>query len=71
MTYMEEIRERSGEVNSEDPLVSFLYILMRDHLPTGVVEGIMKDHVPDQVVKFTNGWLANYAKDIAERLKEK
>lgn len=65
------LRERSGSVESTDPLVSFLYILIRDHLPAGKVEEIVRDHVEDaQASRFTNGWLALYCKDIAERLRE-
>lgn len=70
------LRSRSGAVNSQDPLVSFLYILMRDHLPAGVVEGIIQNHVvveaqdegPSDESQFCNGYLAAYAKDIAARL---
>lgn len=68
----EALRKRSGSVCSTDPLVSFLYILMRDHVPAGVVEGIVRDHaVPAQEsggTVFTNGYLAFYAKDVADRL---
>jgi hypothetical protein len=67
---MSALRERSGQVRSDDPLVSFLYQLMRDHLASGVVEGLMGD-AEKQPILFTNGWLANYAKDIAERLRKK
>ena len=67
-----KLRERSGSVNSKDPLVSFFYTLMRDHLTPGVIEGIISDieeKVLNQEVLYTNGWLANYAKDIVERTK--
>ena len=64
------LRERSGSVRSDDPLVSFLYQLMRDHVAVGVVEGLMGD-AEKQPSVFTNGWLANYAKDLAERLRKK
>jgi hypothetical protein len=69
--YMRKLRDRSGSVDSSDPLVSFLYILMRDHLPIGEIESIMKDHVykKSKDCQFTNGWLAEYAKDMAKRLK--
>lgn len=67
---MTALRERSGDVRSDDPLVSFLYQLMRDHLAVGVVEGLMGE-VEKQPSIFTNGWLANYAKDLAERLRKK
>jgi len=70
MRTMETIRKDSGEVYSDDRLVSFLYILMRDFLPAGEVEGILLSHCKDSKSDFTNGWLANYAKNIAKYLKE-
>ena len=71
MSQNEELRYRSGSVNSTEPLVSFLYILMRDHLPAGVVERIYQEHVAGTFSnsKFTNGYLASYAKDLAERIR--
>lgn len=63
-----ELRIRSGEVNINDRLTSFLYELMRDHLPLGVVEKLVRDSLePDAA--YTNGWLAKYAKDLADRLR--
>ena len=68
--YMCAMQERSGAVDSQDALVSFLYILIRDHLPAGVVEEIMLHQVTGmEDSHFTNGWLANYAIDLAKRLK--
>ena len=66
------IRERSGSVNSKDPLVTFLYILMRDELTPGRIEEIIKEHVQPEKresSQFSNGWLATYARDIAARLR--
>jgi hypothetical protein len=65
--YIVEMRDRSGSVASEDPLVSFLYVLMRDVAPPGVIEELVGSR---ELTIFTNGWLANYAKDIAERLRK-
>lgn len=63
-----ELRIRSSEVNINDRLTSFLYELMRDHLPAGIVEKLVRDaSEPD--VAYTNGWLAKYAEDLAKRLK--
>jgi hypothetical protein len=65
-----DIRQRSGKVNGHNILVEFLYILMRDHVVPGTIESILKDlekHC-DLEKEFSNGWLANYAKDIASRL---
>jgi hypothetical protein len=66
----EALRERSGSINSNDPLVSFLYILMRDHIATGTVEKIMQEHVNSKESQFCNGFLAKYAMDIANRIYE-
>lgn len=61
--------ERSGRVAHTDPLVSFLYDLMRDHVPPGIVEGLLDDHQDPIETTFTNGWLARYAEDVAVRLR--
>jgi hypothetical protein len=44
---------------------------MRDNLPTGDVEKIMTEIDKEQgkEIRYTNGWLAQYAKNIAKRLK--
>ena len=63
----------SGNVKDNDPMVRFLYILMRDHLPVGQVEQIMVEHIekpPKDDVVFCNGWLANYAQYTAKRIRE-
>jgi len=63
-----QLRERSGSVDSNSRLVDFLYILMRDHLPAGVVEGLVLDSRGGSTSAYTNGWLALYAQDCADRL---
>mgnify|MGYP001824202982 CR=1 FL=1 len=73
--HMAEIREASGDVHSEKQhrLVGFLYELMRDKIPCGEVENIMINVMsspPDEEIRFTNGWLARYAANIAGRLLE-
>lgn len=65
---IEALHKRSGEVVDTDPLVSFLYLLMRDHVTPGVIEGLMRDSKPGEESRYTNGWLAKYAQDIADRL---
>lgn len=62
------MRRVSGHVTSKSKLVSFLYILMRDHLPCGTVETMVSEE-KNQKSLYTNGWLATYAKDLARRLK--
>lgn len=62
------LKEESGNIISEDKLVSFLYELMRDKITPGVVEELVNNS-QQTPVEFTNGYLANYAKHLAERLK--
>lgn len=63
-----QLKEESGNVVYDDRLVSFLYSLLRDRLPAGVVEELVRDSqgIP---VEYTNGYLAKYAKNLADRLK--
>lgn len=63
------LRARSGEITIHSKLTSFLYDLLRDHLPAGVVEELVRNAQPE--VHYTNGWLAKYAEDLALRLEEK
>jgi hypothetical protein len=65
---VEALRERSGSVKIDSHLVSFLYELMRDHVPPGVIEEIMRKTMGPSAVVYTNGWLAKYAEDVANRL---
>lgn len=64
------LRSRSGEVKINSKLVSFLYELMRDHLPAGTVEAIVQASEDESDILYTNGWLAKYAEDLANRLKD-
>lgn len=67
---MTAMRKRSGTVKINSRLVSFLYELMRDHLPPGVVEEIVMASEDEPECLYTNGWLAKYAEDISNRLKD-
>jgi hypothetical protein len=63
------MRKRSGEVRIKNSrLTSFLYGLLRDHLPSADVEQLVRDS-KDKDVTYTNGWLARYAQDLAKRLQ--
>jgi hypothetical protein len=58
-------------LHSNDRLVAFLYVLMRDHLPPGVVEGIVVGHceaAADKVSQYSNDWVAAYSIELALRL---
>jgi hypothetical protein len=69
---MTDIIERSGSIESDDPLASFLYELMRDHVPPGIIEELVqKERLRcRQVVRFSNGWLAQYSIYLAEQLRK-
>lgn len=78
---VQRMRKASGEVNDDNLLVAFLYLLMRDAVTPGKIEQVMlslsnaHDFTPDLETKdrslqFTNGWLAEYARDIAARLQK-
>lgn len=67
---IEAFHKRSGCVTSSDPLVSFLYLLMRDHVTPGYLEELVRSSKPDEESQYTNGWLATYAIDMARRLRE-
>ena len=65
-----DLRKNSGDVASSDPFVSFLYTLMRDHVTPGVVEQIALDMASgSKVVTYTNGFLARYAENISNFIK--
>jgi hypothetical protein len=67
------MHERSGVVRSADPLVAFLYVVLRDHIQPGTIENIMLNHVEYTTGQsvYSNGWLAAYAQDLASRLRSK
>lgn len=62
------LRDRSGHVDIDSKLVSFLYQLMRDHLNCADVEELVQDSMHEGETKYTNGYLARYAEDVANRL---
>ena len=66
--YNLECKQVSGNIKINCKLTSFLYTLMRDHIPTSVVEALSKEADYDDDVVYTNGWLALYANHIAKRL---
>lgn len=64
------MRKTSRTVRDMDKMVLFIYLLGRDYLPLGEIETIMKSIPPEEKESiFTNGWLANYARDVSKRLK--
>lgn len=71
-----QMREASGRVNDSRPLVAFLYELARDEISLGALEDKLEriTNLPPEKVPgpfmFTNGWLARWAQDAADRLTE-
>ena len=66
-----QLKKRSGSIGSTSKLVSFLYELMRDEVPAGIVERILNNSTgpESEHCTFTNGYLAQYAIDVAKRLE--
>lgn len=64
-----QISKGMETVTDADHLVSFLYELMRDHVPIGIIEGVVKTSLHKGETEFCNGWLAQYAQDVAKRLR--
>lgn len=67
----EKTCEASGRFTSSDPLVAFLYDLMKSHLPTGVVAQLVYGAVATRggPCEYTNGWLAQYAAHLSATLR--
>lgn len=65
---MQDLFEASGKFTSNDKVLAFLYELMRDHLPPGTVEQIVGS-AQSQPTTYTNGWLAEYAGFLTDRLR--
>lgn len=56
--------------SSESRLQVFLYLLLRDHLPAGIVEMLVQEVSPLAQVghRFSNSALAHYAGELARRI---
>lgn len=56
---------------TNDLMVSFLYELMRDEVPPGVVERALQNTLKPGVIthKLSNGYLGQYAADVVQQLK--
>lgn len=67
---MKELTCRSGTVRSDSKFVAFIYELLRNHVPSGTIEECVLNSIgPDtEEFTFTNGYLAEYAKDVVKRL---
>lgn len=68
----EKTCEASGRFTSSDPIVAFLYDLMKLHLPTGDVAKLVYDAARisgANSCEYTNGWLAQYAAHLSATLR--
>lgn len=63
-----KLKKASKHVRLNGKLESFLYELMRDHIPPGTIQGILADS-QEPNVEYTNGFLAQYARFVAKQLK--
>ncbi len=68
-TTAKDVGHKDEYTEYSDPLVGFLYQIMRDHLPSGVVEEAVKANSGHESILFANKWLANYANDLAQQLR--
>jgi len=73
--YLAEGQERrqSMSVRTSDRSTVFLYLLLRDYLPAGVIEKIMMDveNPKSAVCDLSNDLIANYAQEISGRLQNR
>ena len=53
---------------TQQRLVTFLYLLMRDKLPTGEVENLLKEAEKARSPVFSAIYLENYARELAKRI---
>ena len=68
-TENDALRARSGNVHTNDSVVAFLYEVIRDFVPIGMVERIAQNSLNSNGYSLTNGWLAMYCKDVVDRLR--
>jgi hypothetical protein len=67
-----ELRHKSGNQSSSDPLTVLLYVLGKDYLPPQKLEEVLEKicALMPGVVVFNNGWLGSYAKELSSKLSE-
>jgi hypothetical protein len=71
----QEIFKENGEVSfsASDKLTSLVYEILRDVAPSGAVEGKLRQVEEESIdgeITYTNGWLAKYAKHLADRIRK-
>lgn len=70
---MSENGEQKRTFKTNEPLVKFFYLLLRDELPFGVVERLIEEseNAADKGGHLSNHQLGYYAKSLAKRLEKK
>jgi predicted ATPase len=64
-----DLIDRSGHVEYNSKLVGFLYDLLKEHVSPGALEQLVRTaEAKSPSVIYSNGWLAQYAHDLALRL---
>lgn len=66
------LRIASGSFSDNRILTTLLYLLMRDEVVPGAMEGLfiqLESKGSREETQFTNGWLAAYASYLADRLE--
>lgn len=64
---------KTEQFTTDDPLVVFLYVLLRDYVPFGKVETIMQQQIENDMLGegfLSEPTIARYARELAERLKK-
>lgn len=72
--YSKRMWEESGRFTSNETLTAFIFVLLRDYVQPGDLENIValvtdiRAEEGGQRIEYANGWLAQYAENIADRL---
>jgi hypothetical protein len=66
-----ELQQKSGSVSSTDPVAVLLYMLAKDYLPVQKLEELFEklSAVLPGTVVFNNGWLGQYATELAGKVR--
>lgn len=66
-----EVQNRSGNYKTKNPLVAFIYLLLRDCCSASEIEAAAEQAYNSKAeIALTNGWLALYAEDVARSLSK-
>jgi len=74
MNHNKLLRERSGEIDSDDDLAAIFYTFMIDgDISPGRLEEVVREHLEVKnkagTFQYSNGWVAQYAIDLSKRLR--